>query len=70
MKMRSYGGDYINPSLEDLAHGKAGHKKLPHVKDDLTYPMYPDSVEGYISEQRETLSSIKKHQKKKNSRVN
>jgi hypothetical protein len=70
MKMRSYGGDFINPSNEELTHGQAGHKKVAHFKGSLSYPTYPDSVEGVAGEQRETFSSVKGRLNKKGGRVN
>lgn len=70
MKMNSYGGNFINPSNEDLSHGSAGNKKVSNASPELSYPKYPDSVEGYVNAQRASISSIKKIQSKKNGRFN
>lgn len=45
-------------------------KRVGHMNEQLTYPQYPDSVDGYMKEQREGISSIKPRQNKKNNRFN
>lgn len=70
MRMNSYGGNFINPSNEELSHGSAGHKKVKHSKAEVGYPEYPDSVEGFVSARNSSVASVKKAQSKKNSRFN
>jgi len=68
MKMRSYGGNYIDPSVNDLAHGSAGHKKQGHTRAELSYPTYPDSVDGYVKETNEAINSVRPRQNKRSNR--
>lgn len=70
MKMRSYGGNFIDPSNRELSSGRPMQKRVGHMNEQLTYPQYPDSVDGYMKEQREGISSIKPRQNKKNNRFN
>lgn len=67
-KIRSYGGNFIDPSLKSLMSGKAESKRVPNLRVEVSMPTYPDSVEGQISEQRSGVTSNERHINKRNNR--